>query len=249
MVVGTKICHTKSKFLLEEGTIFKIGRLAFKVLNVNSLKKIFEKNFKYFLKSRVKNDDFSLKDNARSLISSVKFHYEANNNFLDFKNENLTENQVNININRASNQKICRICLNEIEEPQNPLLSPCLCSGSLKFIHFKCLQTWTQNRLNLDRKNGIISIEWNGLTCELCKSNLPLTFKHEENHYDLLDLKEQNAENFENFLVLESYSKHFKVSGIHYIDFTKRNSISLVIEKNFYLLKFYRGDLKLLILD
>lgn len=191
-----------------------------------------------------------MKDNTHSLISSVKFHYETNNNFLEFKNQNTAEESQN-NINRVSSQKICRICLNESEDAQNPLLSPCLCSGSLKFIHFKCLQTWTQSRLNLDKMNGIISIEWNGLTCELCKSHLPLTFKHEESFYDLLDLKEQNTENFENFLVLESYSKHFKVAGIHYIDFTKRNSISLVIMSfliYFHLIFFYRGDLKLLIL-
>lgn len=119
--------------------------------------------------------------------------------------------------------------MNENEDIENPLLSPCLCSGSLKFIHFKCLQTWTQNRLNLDKKNGIISIEWSGLACELCKSNLPLSFKHNEKFYHLLDLKEKNPENFENFLVLESYSKNFKISGLHYIDFTKKSTITIVI--------------------
>lgn len=135
---------------------------------------------------------------------------------------------------------MCRICLSESNDFENPLFSPCLCSGSLKFIHFKCLQTWVQSRLHLDRKNGIISIEWTAFTCELCKGNLPLSFKHDNLDYDLLELREQNKENFKNFIVLKSYSKHFKISGIHYIDFTERNSISLVFFKYKYISIFIK---------
>lgn len=36
---------------------------------------------------------------------------------------------------------ICRICHCE-NEPQNPLLTPCYCSGSLKYVHQSCLQQW-----------------------------------------------------------------------------------------------------------
>ena len=36
---------------------------------------------------------------------------------------------------------ICRICHCE-SETQNPLLTPCYCSGSLKYVHQSCLQQW-----------------------------------------------------------------------------------------------------------
>lgn len=32
----------------------------------------------------------------------------------------------------------CKFCFDE-ETAENPLISPCNCSGSIKFIHLKCL--------------------------------------------------------------------------------------------------------------
>lgn len=49
---------------------------------------------------------------------------------------------------------ICRICHCE-SDPQNPLLTPCYCSGSLKYVHQTCLQQW----LTASETNS----------CELCK--------------------------------------------------------------------------------
>ncbi|XP_074647464.1 E3 ubiquitin-protein ligase MARCHF8-like isoform X2 [Tubulanus polymorphus] len=49
---------------------------------------------------------------------------------------------------------ICRICHCE-SEPDSPLISPCLCSGSLKYVHQMCLQQWIKSA---DTKS-----------CELCK--------------------------------------------------------------------------------
>ncbi|XP_055603312.1 uncharacterized protein LOC129751681 [Uranotaenia lowii] len=53
-----------------------------------------------------------------------------------------------------SSGDICRICHCE-SDPQNPLLTPCYCSGSLKFVHQTCLQQW----LTASETNA----------CELCK--------------------------------------------------------------------------------
>lgn len=49
---------------------------------------------------------------------------------------------------------ICRICHCEAE-PDMPLISPCVCSGSLAYVHQSCLQRWIKSS---DTKK-----------CELCK--------------------------------------------------------------------------------
>lgn len=49
---------------------------------------------------------------------------------------------------------ICRICHCE-SDTLNPLLTPCYCSGSLKYVHQQCLQQW----LTASETNS----------CELCK--------------------------------------------------------------------------------
>nr|CAG4643509.1 EOG090X0DX7 [Ilyocryptus agilis] len=51
-------------------------------------------------------------------------------------------------------QDICRICHCE-GEIEAPLVAPCCCAGSLKYVHQGCLQRWIQSS---DMKN-----------CELCK--------------------------------------------------------------------------------
>uniref|UniRef100_A0A182UJN3 Uncharacterized protein n=1 Tax=Anopheles melas TaxID=34690 RepID=A0A182UJN3_9DIPT len=53
-----------------------------------------------------------------------------------------------------SSGDICRICHCE-SDTHNPLLTPCYCSGSLKFVHQTCLQQW----LTASETNS----------CELCK--------------------------------------------------------------------------------
>ena len=37
----------------------------------------------------------------------------------------------------------CRICYEE-ETANNVLITPCLCSGSRKFVHLNCLEIWRQ---------------------------------------------------------------------------------------------------------
>lgn len=38
--------------------------------------------------------------------------------------------------------KACRICLDDVEEEDNPFITPCKCAGSMRFIHLKCLREW-----------------------------------------------------------------------------------------------------------
>nr|XP_002733112.1 PREDICTED: E3 ubiquitin-protein ligase MARCH8-like [Saccoglossus kowalevskii] len=57
----------------------------------------------------------------------------------------------------SSNADICRICHCEGDN-EFPLITPCLCAGSLKYVHQQCLQHWIKSS---DTK-----------TCELCKFEL-----------------------------------------------------------------------------
>jgi hypothetical protein len=53
---------------------------------------------------------------------------------------------------------LCRFCLSEDNERSNPLLSPCLCAGTMKFVHRNCLIQWrTVTTFNMFKTN-----------CQLC---------------------------------------------------------------------------------
>jgi hypothetical protein len=52
---------------------------------------------------------------------------------------------------------LCRFCLESKETVRNPLLDPCGCKGSMRFVHAVCLHRW---RIQNPAKNAVI--------CRLC---------------------------------------------------------------------------------
>lgn len=63
----------------------------------------------------------------------------------------------------SGNIGTCRICLEQetvdSQDPNNPLISPCHCSGGSKFVHRHCLQQWRQTAHRADAY----------YQCEVCK--------------------------------------------------------------------------------
>lgn len=43
----------------------------------------------------------------------------------------------------------CRICLFEGDQPDDPLVCPCQCKGSIQYVHVRCIGKWISNRLNI----------------------------------------------------------------------------------------------------
>lgn len=69
----------------------------------------------------------------------------------------------------TTSEQLCRICLDP-GEYDNPLITPCKCSGSVKYIHLNCLKAWLAKRLNVVKTQHCVTINWVALTCEMCKT-------------------------------------------------------------------------------
>ena len=68
--------------------------------------------------------------------------------------------------------EMCRICF-EKEKLNDPLVFPCSCVGSVKFVHAGCLKQWiTNKKLDIDEA-----------FCEICKAKYRIEYedKHEFN--------------------------------------------------------------------
>ncbi|XP_004707587.1 probable E3 ubiquitin-protein ligase MARCHF10 [Echinops telfairi] len=61
---------------------------------------------------------------------------------------------------------LCRICQIAGGSPANPLLEPCSCVGSLRFVHHECLKKWLQVKITSGADLGAVQ------TCEMCKQAL-----------------------------------------------------------------------------
>jgi hypothetical protein len=55
---------------------------------------------------------------------------------------------------KTKNKTICRICYRDQSDDKDPLLSPCICKGSMKYIHYKCLKNWLNSKIENDINNN-----------------------------------------------------------------------------------------------
>ena len=96
--------------------------------------------------------------------------------------------------NKNKKVKICRICyLEEYDKYNNPLIKPCKCSGSMKYIHYECLLHWIKTKISVESSsyssNELLSVyTLSPLECELCKTKLPNYLRHKKEIYSLLNL-------------------------------------------------------------
>ena len=122
---------------------------------------------------------------------------------------------------------MCRICLSHTDEKSDPLITPCKCSGSLQYVHLSCLQHWVRSRLNLqETENKVMSITWENLNCEICKTLFPFCISHSNQEYYLIPLKNKDSK----YLILESFSKKNHPTGIHILDISHEDKLYLVTE-------------------
>ena len=76
-----------------------------------------------------------------------------------------------------------------IDDPDNPLISPCSCIGFQKFIHLECLRQWINSKLEVRASPGggsMISLKH--AKCEICLKPLPLKIKILGKELPLIDI-------------------------------------------------------------
>ena len=129
--------------------------------------------------------------------------------------------------------KICRICLSGEDNPvKNPLICPCTCKGSMKFIHYFCLKNWLNLKVesdlgygrDLETEQPTITYSTKDIACELCKTKLPDYIKHKGKIYNVSFYKPK----YNKFIVLESIrDDNRRTKFIHIIPLNRRQIIKI----------------------
>ena len=164
-----------------------------------------------------------------------KIIYNDNND----NNNNINSNEINNklkniylklkNINETTKLKPlkCRICLSEgTFEGKNPLISPCNCMGSMKYIHLNCLRKWLTSKVNIkiSSDNNIYYYSFQHLECEICKSIIPEQVEYRGKIISLLDFKDIEPP----YLILQAVNyntqnKNLQYNIIFVISFKEKN--------------------------
>ena len=214
-----------SLFGLENSNLQKIESLDYTIKNkepflskVDSSKELFSISKK---KQKIDKDKDKIIDKANEKNNKNEQKIKMNE-----KNNIKEENTKNL-----KNKPICRICYGDDTTEDNPLICPCICKGSMKYIHYECLKNWLNSKIeediSIDSDNPeveTISYNRKDISCELCKEKLPDYVKHNDRYYNISFYKPK----FEEFIVLESMraDKH-KAKFIHILSFDKKNSINI----------------------
>ncbi|CAD8048975.1 unnamed protein product [Paramecium primaurelia] len=154
---------------------------------------------------------FKLKKNWLTVRSVNKYPLNVNDIFrlgkMTFRISSLsftTQNEHEFsNRSKADSNEQCRICLGNAQS-SNPLLNPCKCSGSLKYIHLECMKRWLKELTSSSRSSEKSETYlWKLLKCEICQEPYKVIFQSDGVTYHMLDLLKPRYP----FVMLEFYSK------------------------------------------
>jgi hypothetical protein len=104
----------------------------------------------------------------------------------------------------------CRICLCEGPADDDPLICPCECAGSIRYVHSRCIGKWLSGRLGVEQFNGSVFF-FRPLACELCHSIYPSYYDDKGIPTPLATLPETKMP----FIVFENLGGSPAVPGWH----------------------------------
>ena len=135
-------------------------------------------------------------------------------------------------INLPKNKPTCRICYGDYYNDENPLICPCVCKGSMKYIHYLCLKNWLNSKIEEElsedetEKDNMecITYKRSGICCELCKTKYPDYIIHNNIYYNILFYKPK----FQEYIIFESMRVgRDKIKNYHVVTFDDRDYINI----------------------
>lgn len=226
---------------IKEGDILKLGKLNLEVKEIRiidpytkeviNLSKAKEKTLSDNEENEV--NDNELAGNSRNVNHGhnhqQETYFPTNQNIQD--KLILSQNQKSYNhskkqINKVKKHKkihFCRFCLCEDNEFSNPLINPCKCSGTMKYIHLDCLKNWLKNKIVSKISPFLNTYSMRHLQCELCKSPVPIKFKVKSEVFSLIDFETPDT----SYVILEQIVGDDQEKSIYLIIFRQKTGLTL----------------------
>ena len=173
-------------------------------------------NKAYIIADSISNNSLGYEITQGDIIKIGRYKFKIRK--ISLKNNNINNiNDIKIGINdnnynkvdKKEEEKQCKICFQN-DETISPLISPCSCTGSVKYIHLLCLQKWLKSKLKIDymkslNQNNLIitAFRLEPIQCELCKEYMPDFIKKNNNIYEICDYNSVD-ENNRKYIILET---------------------------------------------
>ena len=200
---------------INEGDVIKIGRI------------------------RMKFDRISFMSKNKSLYEVIN-----NNNLLnDSQTLNSKENNETISVNKmlasslvnptsARNTELngkayCRLCYQSESSITDPLISPCNCSGSMKYIHLSCLKNSIKLKYHKKSDSYYDMYLFQNYSCEICLTIYPKYIIYKTQVYYLIDIDFGKFENYVLCDLTQYIDNNQKISHFGYLMFKIEDNLEL----------------------
>ena len=188
--------------IIKEGDIIKLGRLRLKFDKINFSNKNNKNENNNIINSRTSYTMININTNP-IMTTSNDFMPNINNNL----SEELTKNNFIIEPEKETIEKIyCRLCYQEDSTVLDPLLCPCKCKGSMKYIHYSCLKKSIMQKIQVKKEKYFDLYFFKSYHCEICLETYPKYIKYKTYIYNLVEVD------------LSKYNDYIQASIIYYTD-------------------------------
>ena len=204
--------------LIKEGDIIKLGRLRLKFDKIVFNKTQTENNLCTKLNITINGmlttsinrdmDDFMLTQNFNNNNNNINYkdNISEDLNMMMSRNNFFLDDNTITKRGENSEKICCRLCYQEESNISDPLLSPCKCNGSMKYIHFSCLKRSIKQKIQMRKEENCDLYFFKSYCCEICLDTYPKYITYKSNIYNLVDID------------LSKYTEYILASIIYYTD-------------------------------
>ena len=202
---------------IEEGDLIKIGRIRMKFDRISfkskdkTLYDIINKNLINNSQTINSKDNYETVSMNKNLSSPLVNQSSARNTEMNFGNQ----------------KPNCRLCYQSESSITDPLISPCNCSGSMKYIHLSCLKNSIKLKYHKKSEEYYDMFLFQNYNCEICLSMYPKYIIYKTQVYYLIDI---DFDKFENYVLcdLTQYAdNNQKISHFGYLMFKIEDNMEL----------------------
>ena len=212
----------------------------YKADNCERIWKLFNKEDLY----EINEEDIIKIGHLRLKFDKIYFENESKDNKNEINNEN-NESSISLDKNINNNNNLsgkniiyntepndihyCRICYQKQINKNDPLICPCKCYSSMKFVHLSCLKNNINLKIHKKHDKYYDMYLYQNYNCEICLATFPKYLIIKNKKINLLEIDTSNYKNYALCDLIQYDEKNDYIFHIGYLVLRLENNISLKI--------------------
>ena len=233
-IIKNNSASNDSKNKINNSNSFNINSFGYNTFNKDSLKNsslINKSNFQSLKYNDTGEENENIKKTSQKFLTIIKPPTSKNStkelkstaSFNKKKVLDIIQKKILTNTEKSS-KPLCRICLSEEHIKDNPLIHPCNCDGTMKYIHLQCLRLLIQSKIKKTENDSCKILTFKKLECEICKMAFPEKISIKGSLYSIIEIEKPDKD----YLVLEGLIKEIpEEKSIFIVHFKNKKEIKI----------------------